>query len=66
MVLHISFLLELRSSYFVIMVVFDASTLILIAKADLLDLFLTSVNVPIAIPGEVEKDAALPRKRWMQ
>jgi len=42
------------------------STLILIAKADLLDLFLISVNVPVAIPGEVEKDAAVPRKRWMQ
>jgi len=48
------------------MVVFDASTLILTAKADLLDLFLTSVNVPVAIPGEVERNAAVPRKRWMQ
>src|ERR1700730_10954713 len=38
------------------MVVFDASTLILIAKADLLDLFLTSINVPVAIPSEVEKE----------
>jgi predicted nucleic acid-binding protein len=38
------------------MVVFDASTLILIAKGDLLDLFLTSINVPVAIPSEVEKE----------
>jgi predicted nucleic acid-binding protein len=38
------------------MVVFDASTLILIAKADLLDLFLTSINVPVAIPSELEKE----------
>ena len=40
------------------MIVFDASTLILIAKADLLDLFLTSINVPVAIPGEVEKECS--------
>jgi predicted nucleic acid-binding protein len=58
----ISFLLELRSSYFVIMIVFDASTLILIAKADLLDLFLTSINVPVAIPGEVEKECCSSKK----
>ena len=38
------------------MVVFDASTLILIAKVGLLDLFLTNVSVPVAIPGEVEKE----------
>src|SRR5580700_9919483 len=37
-------------------VVLDASTLILIAKADLLDLFLTSINVPVAMPSEVEKE----------
>jgi hypothetical protein len=43
-------------SYCVITIVFDAFTLILIAKADLLDLFLTSINVPVAIPGEVEKE----------
>src|SRR6202521_5964571 len=60
--IHILFLLELRSSYFVIMVVFDASTLILIAKADLLDLFLTSVNVPVAIPGEVENECCGSKK----
>ena len=44
------------------MIVFDASTLILIAKADLLDLFLTSVNVPVAIPGEVEKECCGSKK----
>jgi predicted nucleic acid-binding protein len=36
--------------------VFDASTLILIAKADLLDLFLRSINLPVAIPSELEKE----------
>src|SRR5437660_12326725 len=54
--IYISFLIALRSSYFVIMIVFDTSTLILIAKADLLDLFLTSINVPVAIPSEAETE----------
>jgi predicted nucleic acid-binding protein len=44
------------------MVVFDASTLIPIAKTDLLDLFLTSVNVPVAIPGEVQKQCCGSKK----
>jgi predicted nucleic acid-binding protein len=44
------------------MIAFDASTLILIAKADLLDLFLTSVNVSVAIPGEVEKECCSAKK----
>src|ERR1700693_4326922 len=44
------------------MIVFDASTLILIAKVDLLDLFLTSINVPVAIPGEVEKECCNSQK----
>jgi len=48
------------------MVVFDASTLILTAKADLLDLFLTSVNVPVPFPVRLRRNAAVPRKRWMQ
>jgi predicted nucleic acid-binding protein len=60
--IHISFVLELRSSYFVVMVVFDTSTLIPIAKADLLDLFLTSANVPLAIPGHVEKERCGSKK----
>lgn len=38
-------MLRLGLSYFVIMVVLDASTLILIAKAELLDLFLAHVSV---------------------
>jgi uncharacterized protein len=38
------------------MIVFDASTLILIAKAELLDLFLANVSVPVAVPGEVERE----------
>ena len=42
--------------------VLDASTLILIAKADLLDLFLSSVNVPVAVPSEVEKECCGSKK----
>jgi len=44
------------------MIVFDASTLILITKAELLDLFLANVSVPIAIPGEVEKECCGSKK----
>ena len=44
------------------MIAFDASTLILIAKADLLDLFLTSITVSVAIPGEVEKECCGSKK----
>lgn len=38
------------------MIVFDASTLILIAKVELLDLFLANLTVPVAIPGEVARE----------
>jgi predicted nucleic acid-binding protein len=38
------------------MIVFDASTLILIAKVELLDLFLSNVAIPVAIPNEVERE----------
>jgi hypothetical protein len=44
------------------MIVFDASTLILIAKVELLDLFLANVSVPVAIPGEVEKECCGSKK----
>ena len=44
------------------MIVFDASTLILIAKVELLDLFLASVRVPVAIPAEVEKECCGSKK----
>lgn len=57
-----SSVLELRLSYFVIMIVFDASTLILIAKAELLDLFLAHVSVPVAIPAEVEQECCGSKK----
>lgn len=55
-------MLHLRLSYFVIMIVFDASTLILIAKAELLDLFLVHVSVPVAIPVEVERECCGSKK----
>jgi predicted nucleic acid-binding protein len=38
------------------MIVFDASTLILIAKAGLLDTFLDSSGMPVIIPCQVEKE----------
>lgn len=44
------------------MIVFDASTLILIAKVELLDLFLANVSAPVAIPGEVEKECCGSKK----
>ena len=44
------------------MIIFDASTLILITKADLLDQFLISIIIPVAIPGEVEKECCGSKK----
>jgi predicted nucleic acid-binding protein len=44
------------------MIVFDASTLILIAKVGLLDLVLTNASVPVTIPGEVEKECCGSKK----
>lgn len=44
------------------MIVFDASTLILMAKAELLDLFLANVSAEVAIPGEVERECCGSKK----
>jgi len=44
------------------MIVFDASTLILIAKAELLDLFLGGASAPVAIPAEVERECCASKK----
>ena len=44
------------------MIVFDASTLILIAKAELLDSFLTGIELKAAIPVEVEKECCDVKK----
>jgi uncharacterized protein len=44
------------------MIVFDASTLILIAKAELLDLFLANIGASVRIPGEVEKECCSSKK----
>jgi predicted nucleic acid-binding protein len=38
------------------MLIFDASTLILIARIELLDPFLAGISVEVAIPQEVERD----------
>jgi len=53
---------ELQLSHFVIMFVFDSSTLILIAKADLLDLFLVTAQQAVAIPREVERECCEGKK----
>jgi predicted nucleic acid-binding protein len=44
------------------MVVCDASTLILIAKAELLDPFLAGSKLGVTIPGEVEKECCGSKK----
>jgi predicted nucleic acid-binding protein len=46
----------LRGYYFVIMFVFDASTLILIAKAELLEPFLAGIGPEVVIPPQVERE----------
>ena len=44
------------------MIIFDASTLILVAKAELLDSFLTGIELEAAIPVEVEKECCGVKK----
>ena len=44
------------------MLVFDASTLILITKAEMLDLFLLHVGLDVAIPPPVEKECCSVKK----
>jgi predicted nucleic acid-binding protein len=44
------------------MLVFDASTLILLAKVELLDPFLADVAVYVAIPAEVERECCSAKK----
>jgi predicted nucleic acid-binding protein len=44
------------------MIVLDASTLILLAKAELLDPFLAGVKLAVAIPSEVEKECCGAKK----
>lgn len=56
------FVLELRMSYCVIMIVFDAATLILITKAELLDPFLGGSKLEVAIPGEVERECCASKR----
>jgi len=55
-------LVELRLSYFVIMIVFDASTLILMAKTELLTSFLAGTEMQVAVPGEVERECCGGKK----
>ncbi|HUI41477.1 MAG TPA: hypothetical protein VL523_05875 [Terriglobia bacterium] len=44
------------------MIILDASTLILLAKVELLDLFLARVGAQVAIPAEVEKECCSQKK----
>lgn len=44
------------------MLVFDASTLILIAKIEILDVFLRNVGLEVAVPHEVEKECCSVKK----
>ena len=44
------------------MLVFDASTLILIAKIEILDLFLASIELEIALPAEVARECCGVKK----
>jgi predicted nucleic acid-binding protein len=44
------------------MFVFDASTLILIAKSELLDIFLAEVSTKVTIPIEVERECCSAKK----
>lgn len=44
------------------MFVFDASTLILLAKVELLDPFLADVTLEVAIPAEVERECCSAKK----
>ena len=46
------------------MIVFDASTLILIAKMEALDTFLGAVGLVVAIPAEVEKESCAVKKSF--
>ncbi len=55
-------LVELRLSYFVIMIVFDASTLILMAEIELLTPFLAGMEMQVAIPTEVERECCGDKK----
>jgi predicted nucleic acid-binding protein len=55
-------MVQLHLSYIVIMFIFDASTLILIAKTEILDPFLRDVGLDVAIPLEVEKECCSVKK----
>jgi predicted nucleic acid-binding protein len=44
------------------MLVFDASTLILIAKVELLDLFLANIELKVAVPSEVARECCDVKK----
>ncbi len=56
---HYSFDNVMRLSYKVIMILFDASTLILLAKIEMLDIFLSDVGRKVAIPERVKEEVLM-------
>ncbi len=56
----------IRISYIVIMFIFDASTLILLARADLLDSLLDDYPGTIAVPEDVEHECTGSPLRLME
>src|ERR1700693_920414 len=59
---EVIFLLTLHLSHIVIMFIFDASTLILTAKTEILDPFLRDVGLDVAISVRKSFDALMIRK----
>ena len=57
---------ELRLSYFVIMIIFDAFALILMAKIELLDPFLASVELQVAIPPEFGVESRIEKDDYLE
>ena len=47
------------------MIVLDASTAILLAKVELLDVFVEAVKQPVVMPKEVEKECYAVAIHWM-
>jgi predicted nucleic acid-binding protein len=58
---HISFLIDnvMRMYYFCIMIILDASTLILLARIGLLELFLATFQGKVAIPKKVKSEVCI-------
>ena len=53
----------MRVSYIVVVIIFDSSTLILLARADFLDVFLREYRREVAIPLAVETECVASPSR---